>query len=342
MEPHFIYFIYGLCCMFYALMAWFFWRKRGERLSRLVMALMILIGIQCIKDVFFLSHAVYSSEKSWAIMTSTDMVSVPFYAFILTELCCPGKLTARSALLQLAPFVALPMLFITLDNEIFYDIEVVWTAVYGGSYAVWTIFAIRRYNRRLKQRFSYEDNINLDWLKSILVFFFALLSIWIADCLYININLEAVYLLVSMAMWMFLCYFIYRHESVISELVVTFPDKDSSQEEESILSVKIRRLFDEEEVFLNPNLKLSDIAAMTGSNRTYISRFFNNQQNTTFFDFVNGYRVNYAKTLLAASDEKMYVIAEKAGFNSRQSFHRVFSKISGMTPEQFRASKPKG
>lgn len=323
--------------MFYSMMAWFFWRKRSERLSRLVMILMLIIALQCVKDLFFLLCPVFESRELWAIMTASDMLAVPFYAFILTELCCPGRLTGRSITLQFVPFVLLSTLFIATRMEVLYIIEVVWTAAYGLGYAIWTIFAIGRYNRMLKQRFSYEDNINLDWLKSILVFFLAILSLWIVDCVYININIERIYLLGSMSMWMFLCYFIYRHESVISELRPTVNEKPETPEEESLISIRIRNLFDQQQVFLNPNIKLSDIAAMVGSNRTYVSRFFNDKQKTSFFDYVNSYRICYAKKLLITSDEKMDVIAERSGFNSRQSFHRVFSKITGSTPEQFRS-----
>lgn len=76
---------------------------------------------------------------------------------------------------------------------------------------------------------------------------------------------------------------------------------------------------------------------MVGSNRTYVSRFFNAEQNSTFFDFVNGYRVRMATSLLRETDEKIEVIAERVGFNSSQAFHRVFSKTIGQTPAKFRS-----
>ena len=328
--------------MFYSMMAWLFWRNRQSRLSKFVMALMLLIALQSLKDMFFLSDELYSSKHLWKAVTSVDMVAVPFYAFILMELCNPGMTSWRMIALQLAPFVVLPTLYLITGIGTFYDIEVAWAAVYGLAYAFWTIFAIRRYNRRLKQQFSYVDNINLDWLRVILVFFFAILSLWIADCLYINIDVESVYLLGSLFMWMFLCYFIYRHESVIRDLKAMAhddaPAPASPSDDAPEISRRILRLFDEEKIFLNPNLKLSDIASMAGSNRTYISRFFNAEQNTTFFDFVNGYRVRMAVELLMETEEKIEVIAERVGFNSRQAFHRVFSKTIGQTPEKFRSA----
>lgn len=341
MEHNFIYFIHGLCCMFYSMMAWLFWRNRQSRLSKFVMALMLLIAVQSIKDVFFLSDKLYGSSQLWTAVTSVDMIAVPFYAFILMELCNPGMTSARLIAIEIAPFVVLPVLYLSTGIEAFYDIEVAWAAIFGLSYAIWTIFAIRRYNSRPKQQFSYVENINLDWLRIILVFFFAILSLWIVGCRYINIDAESVYLLGSLIMWMFLCYFIYRHKSVISELKASVPEETSIQSPPSDstpdMSKKILRLFDEQQIYLNPNLKLSDIASVVGSNRTYVSRFFNAEQNSTFFDFVNGYRVRMATSLLRETDEKIEVIAERVGFNSSQAFHRVFSKTIGQTPEKFRS-----
>lgn len=162
MEHNFIYFIYGLCCMFYSMMVWLFWRNRQSRLSKFVMALMLLIADQSIKDVFFLSDKLYSSSQLWTAVTSVDMIAVPFYAFILMELCNPGMTSARLIAIEIAPFVVLPVLYLSTGIEAFYDIEVACAAIFGLSYAIWTIFAIRRYNSRLKQQFSYVENINLD------------------------------------------------------------------------------------------------------------------------------------------------------------------------------------
>lgn len=57
METDLIYFIYGLCVMFYGMMAWFFYRKGADRLSRLVMLLMAILAAGCVKDVFFIPMA---------------------------------------------------------------------------------------------------------------------------------------------------------------------------------------------------------------------------------------------------------------------------------------------
>lgn len=335
-----IYFIYGMCIMFFSMMAWFFFHKNREILSRLVAVLMIVLAAQCIKDMFFITPEDETNSNMWMIMTSSDMIAVPLYAFLLIELCRPGTLVWKTIVLHELPFVMLPVLFIITHEQIFYYADVTWAAVYGLGAAVWAVITIPKYHKLLKQRFSYDENINLNWLRYILLSFFVVLSLWIIDCLIINFDIEAVYLVGSIVIWMFICYFIYRHESVIQELSepifaesITVPDDSLTSLRECIIN-----LFENERIYLNPHLRLSDVATMANSNRTYVSRFFNDNNGKTFFEYVNGFRVKHAMALLKKSDEKLDVIAEQSGFNSRQSFHRVFSKMAGCTPEQYRSS----
>lgn len=310
-------------------------------LSRLVTVLMVVLAAQCVKDLFFIVPEEDTESYKWMAMTATDMIAVPLYAFLLVELCRPGVLNWRMMLLHELPFVLFPVLFIVTRARFFYDADVVWAAVYGFGAAIWAVITIPQYHKLLKQRFSYEENINLNWLRYILLSFFVVLSLWIVDCLIINFDIEAVYMAGSIVIWMFICYFIYRHESVINELSEPIINEEPvALPEDSIKGLKERilNLFENERIYLNPKLSLSDVAAKANSNRTYVSRFFNDNNGKTFFEFVNEYRVKCAMTLLKTSDEKLDVIAEQSGFSSRQSFHRVFSKMAGCTPEQFRAT----
>lgn len=327
--------------MFYSMMAWIFLRKNHEILSRLVAILMIVLAVQCVKDLFFIAPEDNAEPNMWMIMTSTDMVAVPLYAFLLIELCRPGSLSWKTMVIHEIPFVALPILFIFSLNRLFYYIDVIWAAVYGLGAAIWAVRTIPKYHRLLKQRFSYEENINLNWLRYILLSFFGVLSLWIVDCLVINLNIEAIYMGGSIIIWMQICYFIYQHESVMSELnepIVTDDTVEASEDNFAGLRDRIIALFENDRIYLNPQLRLSDVTEMANSNRTYVSRFFNDNNGKTFFEFVNEYRVKYAMTLLKSSDAKLDVIAERSGFSSRQSFHRVFCKIAGCTPGQYRLS----
>lgn len=336
-----LFFIYGLCVMFYFMTAWMFWRKNSDRLSRLVTLLMLTIGLQSVKDLFFIRKSLAGDEWLWQALTAADMVAVPMYAFILIELCRPGVLRLRSMVLHMAPFVLLPAFFFMSGSEAVYVANVVYAGIYGFWYAIWTLRAIPNYHRKLKEQYSFEENINLNWLRIILLSFFVILSIWIIDCTVISFVLEGTYMVVALVLWMFFSYFLYRHEQAMSGLEISAPRTESEPEAVAVneLHLRIERLFsDDHRIYLNSHLKLSDIARMVGSNRTYVSDFFNRANGQTFYEFVNRYRVSYACGLLRNTDKSVEAVGEESGFSSRSTFFRVFSNVMGLTPSEYRSS----
>ena len=335
--------------MFYAMMAWMLWRRGNDRLPRLTAVLMITVCCQCVKDLAFINWSVVTPFV-WYMMTAVDMVVEPLYSAILVELVAPGKTKWRSIAIQEVPFVTLPLVFVFTGERLFFYAEVVWAVVYGTYYLVWTMVQIPRYNRQLRERFSYRENISLGWLWVILFSFYLILGLWIFDCLSLEPGMESVYMVSTLLMWVVICYFIYRHETVIGELSDTadtpaapLPTDGGSADAGSdvdgscdTLYSRIQALFTEQKIYLNPRLKLSDVASMSGTNRTYVSNFFNRYLNTTFFDYVNGLRVDHACGLLLTTQDSLDQVSANSGFNSLSTFHRVFSKMMKCTPSDYR------
>lgn len=340
MEREILFYTYGLCTMFYAMMAWSFWCRGTDMLSRLVMVLMLIVSVSLVKDLFFLNKEISGNDWNWILMTSMDMVAEPFYAFILIELCRPGHLTYKTMALHEAPFVLLPVLLWITRMEIFYDILVCLSAIYGLYYAVWTLMTIPKYHKMLRERFSYDENINLNWLRTILGSFFIILTLWVVDSLMVNFYLEYVYMIGTMIIWMFILSFIYRHESVISELFVAEVPSDEPVEEVNVetdeIGARIEQLMLVERAYLVPTLKISDVARQIGSNRTYVSNWFNRNRQSTFFSYVNQLRIKHACELLTTSDMPLEAIAQASGFNSKSSFYRIFKNLKGCTPNEYR------
>lgn len=342
MEREILFYIYGLCTMFYAMMAWFFWRRGTDRLSRLVMVLMVIVCVSLIKDnfFFFLNYEISGKDWNWILMTSIDMVAEPFYAFIMIELCRPGHITYKTMALHEAPFILLPVLLWATHIEIFYDILVGWSAVYGLYYAAWALMTIPKYHQMLRERFSYDENINLNWLRTILGLFVIILTLWVVDCLIVNFYLECVYLIGVMIIWILILSFIYRHESVISELAVAETPGDELATEVNLgtdeMGIRIEHFMLVQRAYLMPTLKISDVVRHIGSNRTYVSNWFNHNRQSTFFSYVNQLRIKHACDLLNTTDMPLEAIAQESGFNSKSSFYRIFKNLKGCTPNEYR------
>ena len=98
-------------------------------------------------------------------------------------------------------------------------------------------------------------------------------------------------------------------------------------------------LMQQEKIYLNPELRLNELASMLGTNRSYVSRLIHNRRNLNFCDYVNDYRIEHAKKMLTLSDGDMLPIEEvalKSGFTSNSTFYRVFSFKEGISPSRYR------
>lgn len=136
--------------------------------------------------------------------------------------------------------------------------------------------------------------------------------------------------LVVVAVWLYRKYQTPPHEG--KETL-----NESEVLEETILLNRICELMENEQPFLNSNLKITDVAAMLHTNRTYVSNCINNQRNCSFMQFINTYRVAYAQKLMKETDKKMPEIWLTSGFANETSFFRTFKSVTGMTPNEWKA-----
>jgi len=104
----------------------------------------------------------------------------------------------------------------------------------------------------------------------------------------------------------------------------------------SQLSADIERIMNEEMYFLQPDLRISDLAIRLHTNRQYIYQAININLHTTFSEYINRKRVEHVKQLLKENPEALSTeIYLKAGFTSQASYFRNFKLHTGMTPKQY-------
>ena len=103
------------------------------------------------------------------------------------------------------------------------------------------------------------------------------------------------------------------------------------------LMQRICQVMEQQQLFMNPNLKITDLATALGTNRSAISNCINSQRNCSFPQFVNNYRVAYAQELLRSQpDIKIAEVCVKSGFSGEASFYRIFKAITGTTPSAWK------
>lgn len=389
--------------MFHLVMAWMFSYRHRSRLRIYVSVLMLTIVAQYVKDLIFIGNTYYSSRLEEQYASSIDMLTLPMYAIVLVEACRPMWLNWSRALRFYIPFVVLMVAFWVHPAPLTYSAMHVVALFCAVCIALWALRELPRFERKLKEEYSYAEYINLHWSRVVILLFFCLLMLWVYDSIASGVRDDNIFLFNSLLMWIAACFCFYRQSVVINAVKSYFvePSEDNAEtnldaaendldkatahleaaeadrnaphahtqpenvaetvaepqpvaeqpvepepeelklQQEAAFAERMYLLFEKEHVYLNPRLRLSELAMLLGTNRTYLSQYFNQNCESTFYDFVNDYRIHHAKLLLHSTDDTLETIAMNSGFNSLSTFRRAFVQREGMSPIEFRASNGK-
>ena len=111
-----------------------------------------------------------------------------------------------------------------------------------------------------------------------------------------------------------------------------------TEEECKELHKKLVAYVEKEKPYINPDLKMGDLASALDTSSHSLSYLLNQYLNQSYYDFINEYRVTQFKKMVADSQYSRYTLtalAELCGFSSRASFFRSFKKSTGVTPNEY-------
>jgi AraC-like DNA-binding protein len=112
-----------------------------------------------------------------------------------------------------------------------------------------------------------------------------------------------------------------------------------SLEDAQRYKIRLMETMQEQQLYLDCDLTLRDLAEHAGISYHQASQVINGQMHQRFFSFVNNYRIQLAKELMAAPKTRKMAIVDLAvevGFKSKSSFYDAFKKTMQMTPTQFK------
>jgi AraC-like DNA-binding protein len=210
---------------------------------------------------------------------------------------------------------------------------------------------IANYNDRIANFYSNLENKTLEWPKMILYSFavssgFTIITNFLGRAFFDKSPLILLITCLAYSVLLFILgYLGYMQNHTVEnfeEDTIVEPDCEPERTTQQKLRNQLQKLFEKDQIYKNPELKISDIACKLNTNRTYISSFINSEYGCSFSTYVNRHRVYVAKEML--SDEKnrnfsLEHIATLAGFGSLHSFIRAFKEIADTTPGKYRDSR---
>ncbi|MBO9570681.1 MAG: helix-turn-helix transcriptional regulator [Chitinophagaceae bacterium] len=105
---------------------------------------------------------------------------------------------------------------------------------------------------------------------------------------------------------------------------------------------QLSELVKEDRLFLDPDLNMEKLTSATGYSRHQISEVLNHYGATSFYPFINRFRVDEvckqmqkAALKTNASSVNMLDLSYVCGFKSKSSFNEYFRRYTGQTPSEY-------
>jgi len=218
-------------------------------------------------------------------------------------------------------------------------------------FLVWGRKLVLQYNSRIGNFYSDLESKTILWVNLLLYSFFAtsVMSIIfnvLGRSLFLNSDF---FLLIPSVIFSVLLFFIGFQGYMQNYTVIDLVEDEQDQPELSIkeynqsqIRDRLIELFDNQQIFKQRDLKITQVSLKLQTNRTYVSNLINTEFKCSFSEFVNDYRIAEAKKLLADSTHQNYsldYISDVSGFGSIHSFIRIFKEREGTTPGKYRDNK---
>jgi AraC-like DNA-binding protein len=234
------------------------------------------------------------------------------------------------------------------------------------TYSSVAFFLINRHQRNIRNLVSYtSERITLGWLlvvsisfylTYVAVFIFGVYVIFAKDPAY-DPTLPSYFGLTFFAFAF--SFYGYKQPGIFNEILTegkhyrkespTRGDADPKYEKSGLKNrdakhylKQLLHYMEDKKPYLDVDLSIHDVSNELEIPRHYLTQVINGLLGKNFYTFINEYRIEEVKKLLADEDYSKYTltaIAFEAGFNSKSSFNSVFKRTTGMTPSQYKEAQ---
>lgn len=214
----------------------------------------------------------------------------------------------------------------------------------GIFYVIWSALLLRRHKKAIRDQFSDLEKINLQWLQILTI---GMGGIWFLVIFFPQETL----ILTGIVVFVFLIGFFGIRQAVIftpgpveetaEELKKKYPKSGLTDEASTKLHQDLLQLMTKDALYRKSDLSISELSSNLGVHPNYLSQVINQKEKKNFYDFVNAFRFEEFKRLIAVQKNQQYTLLSLAydcGFSSKSSFNRYFKRATGQTPSEYFAA----
>lgn len=321
-------------------------RKSGRYLWYFSLACTVLYFCHSLS---FSSHLTDVPVWSQCLYLMCNLAVYPlFYIYIssLTRLEGPAKLLPLILIPALMAGIASGVTMVSGTSlsvikgvvSAVFALEVILTGVFG-------ILDISRYKRKVANFYADTEERALPALMTLLILLIVTAAgSTVANMIGKEFFIGKILLAIPSSAFsaLLFCIFYWGHqcrygaEDMASDIAVNAPQderkKNENQPQQDMLFSSICETMEKKQLFLKPDLKITDLLSEVGSNRTYVSNCINRNSGKSFSEFVHSYRIGHAISLMQEGKHQLSEIAVLSGYLDGNAFYKAFSRIQGKSP----------
>lgn len=127
-------------------------------------------------------------------------------------------------------------------------------------------------------------------------------------------------------------------DNVITLYSNMITNKYKIESKKCTLSPFVKRSIEYIEKNYNKEISIDDLCSKLNINKCYFCYVFKNETGQTFVNYLNNYKIEKSKELLANTNASLLDIALSVGFNNQSYYSTVFKKITNQSPIKYRES----
>lgn len=338
-------------------------KHRNYQFQRIFAVVLILHGVCFFNNFVVLAcrQLPYSAFLN-TLLVLFDYVIVGGYMMFTVSLVFPSRYKTCQLLLLVIPYLIAMLLFAISRNPMVLAVVQIYTLAVSLALLVYLVLSIKKHTRILLDNVGDLEYFDLRWSNILIVLYFAFQLLWAIESLSQQLWFKEPSTgsnLIFDALYCFICIGIvlYVMHKLIHQQVFTFSPADKCENEpqepttptpqpnagKPLIGCDIDMVMKEKRYYLDNTLTLQKLAQHLGTNRQYLSNHINQELHTTFYDYINDFRLEDAKAMLdSQSTENQHSLEDisvMAGFNSYATFLRSFKKKYGQTPSQYLTEK---
>ncbi len=356
--------------------AFFIFQKKKAIHDKILICWLLYLGLYTGVYALFSNKLFIEFHLLSASFISLLLLHGPFLFLYISALIDQEFQFNREKLLHLIPFILFNLFIVIasffpeisegirldhLESEhgtpLLFNLFLILTVLSGPFYFILSMLLFKKLDINIFNYFSSYENVNLNWLRK-LVYIFG--GIWT-----VLMTFATVHHVFNMFSWIFCAHGLTLSLSAFiiligyyglkqKEIFIQYSDRNiegvtepktkyagmflKETDIEHYVS-KLKHFMATRKPYLEADLSLPELANKLEIPTHHLSRIINEQFGVNFFDFVNQYRIEEVKSRIGNPEFENFSllgIAFDSGFNTKSAFNRVFKKMVGLTPSEYK------